>query len=1225
MRYRVAITLFVIVVGLGRLAGQETRAGIFGRVTDPQSATVVGATVVVTNTQTNVSVKLDTNQSGYYEANLLLPGEYQVTVEGPGFKKAIRSGITLSVGTRSRVDVTMELGALTESVTVIADAPLLETDSVSAGRVMTNRSMMDLPALGNNPMLLVMLTPGIQAGGENKYNTLHTLSGAADYSYAGAVGGGNEWSIDGVPNTRGREMSYLPAADTLQEFKIETSKFDASIGHTTGVAVSQMTKTGTNSLHGSLMEQYWNQRWNGTEFFTKQTYFKKIAAAEASGNTALAQQLREQDMTPAGHSNNYSATIGGPVYLPKIINGKDKLFFFFSVANFETSRPNPGTYLNHTVPTVANRNGDFSQLLQIDASKYQIYDPLSVRSDPARPGHYIRSPFPGNILPTNRIITPVYQSYLTVLPAPNNDPTAANLEPTNNYNAVTMPLTESYGSQSSRVDYQPSGRHRFFASWRHYKFLENRQDYFYEAYPGLMNIGNDWRVIGGTVSWVYATPNTIVDFTAGLNQYQATTSNTVALQFKPSDVGFPTYMDEKAGSQHILPQMVISGYDNIGVLRPQLSRNRVITQKVVATHIRSNHTIQAGMDSRQYFRTANMTGASATSGQFTFSNAYTRRNDDSYVPGGSLGLSWAAFMLGIPDNAAVTTSDSQAVHSSMYGMYAQDSWRVNRKLTLIFGMRLEYEGGPTERYNRAIGWFDSTAELPITDAAVAAYAKNPVPELAASNFNPLGGSVYAGAGGASRSVIQGEWMWLPRASAAYQIGKNTVFRAGYGLFGDTMNAFNLTLRQTNYSRNTTTQVTNDYGAHWLAGDPASGISMLSDPFPVRADGTRFDTPTGNALGLMASAGRSFSHQRYDFQRARQHRWRVSIQHQLGANTVIEAAYAGAYSDHVAVAGSYSNQATTGQNVNPLPEKYWADGLVRNKDNDSNLTTNVTNPFYIGNFASLQSSDPLVYTDMSTNSLFTSKTIRKQQLLRPYPQVSTLTQSPSPVGKVRTDSLELSLERRLAKGFNLNAGYTRLRVTDATSFYNEFDLSPTWRSSNFGRPHRFFVSGIYEFPFGRGRRFAQTGPARWSMGGWQLGLTYEFQPGKLVDWANCFYYGDDLDDIGNPEQQTLDRWFNTDNFERISSKGPGTYHKRVFPTRVDSVRSDGTNQWNGNVAREFHFKERVALQLRLDAINLMNTSQFAAPNTTPTSTNFGMVTSTTESTKRIIQIVGRLRF
>jgi len=186
--------------------------------------------------------------------------------------------------------------------------------------------------------------------------------------------------------------------------------------------------------------------------------------------------------------------------------------------------------------------------------------------------------------------------------------------------------------------------------------------------------------------------------------------------------------------------------------------------------------------------------------------------------------------------------------------------------------------------------------------------------------------------------------------------------------------------QTGFSRTTSTTLTNDFGVNWLAGDPGKGVSPLTDPFPVRSDGTRFDAPTRDALGLMARAGRGWSFNDYDREHARQQRWRIGVQRSLTSSMVFEAAYAGSYSDRVGLA----------RNLSPLPEKYWADGLKRNDAIANDLNANVTNPFLLRNFASLQSSSPLVYQDMSTQSFYTSSTIRKSQLLRAFPQMNGLT-------------------------------------------------------------------------------------------------------------------------------------------------------------------------------------------------------------------------------------------
>ena len=251
----------------------------------------------------------------------------------------------------------------------------------------------------------------------------------------------------------GYSAAYLPYSTTIQEFKVESTNFDASIGHTTGMTVSVMTKSGSNSLHGALTEQHWQQRWNGTRFFVKQQYYRNIAAAEAAGDTALAQRLRDSPKQPSGHSNNYAGTLGGPVVIPKLVNGRNKLFFFFSFDGFEDKKTTESTF-NHTVPSLAHREGNFSDLLAI-GPRYQLYDPLSVRADPARPGHFVRTPIAGNIIPRSRIINPANATYSKFFPTPNNPPASANLEPLNNYLGVAEPYNWSYAALANRFDYQP--------------------------------------------------------------------------------------------------------------------------------------------------------------------------------------------------------------------------------------------------------------------------------------------------------------------------------------------------------------------------------------------------------------------------------------------------------------------------------------------------------------------------------------------------------------------------------------------------------------------------------------------------------------------------------------------------------------------------------------------------------------------------------------------------
>jgi len=1206
------LLLLAMVLAALPLPAQETRGLIAGRVLDPSSSPVTAAQVVVTNTDTNTTVRAATNQTGYYEANFLLPGKYTVAAEAAGFKRSVRTGIVLPIGARLDVDLRLELGVVAETISVNEQAPLLDTSTASTGRVLDNRAVMDLPVIANNTMVLIKLTPGVQTSGVNDYLGPHSNAGASDFGINGRVGG-NEYAIDGAPNNgAGRRTAYLPVVDTVAEMRIETSSFDASVGHTTGVSVSMMTRAGTNAYHGTATWQHWQQRWHATPFFTKQLYYRRIMEAEAAGNNALANQLRQTDKQEPGRSNNWVATIGGPVRLPKLVDGRNRLFFFFSYqGNYDKVSDLPSR-LNRTIPTLDDRRGDFSRHLRVNAGLYQIYDPLSVRVDPARPRNFIRDPIPGNILPSSRVINPAYNFYRDVFPNPNND-TNLTREPLNNFLAVTTPLVRDYKAYTNRVDYHLSGNHRFFVRWSWNDWLNDATDWTFETIRGLHSATQNRRNLGATADWVWTLgPSTILDTNVSLNDYREGNAPNRANDFKPSDVKLPAYLDARAGSQTILPRMVINGYETVSRAYPTLTHFRSLTGRADLSHIRGVHTMRAGMDLRGQYRSGG--GGGFTSGSFTFNNMWTRRNDDTLTPAGNVAHSWAAFMMGVPSAMVNDANDTFAMLNPYYSWFAQDTWRVTPALTLTLGLRMEYELGPNERYNRMIASFDPAASLPITAAAEAAYRAAPVAELDPVRFQVRGGSIYPGTGGASRRLWRNELMWLPRLAAAWQVSKNTVIRAGYGIYYDTLNVLNEGPDQTGFSRTTSTILTNDFGVNWLAGDPRRGISPLADPFPVRPDGTRFDEPPRDTLGLMARAGRGWTYTNFGQRHSRQQRGRIGIQRQLGNDWLIDAAYAISYSDRIPITRSLSF----------LPESFWADGLRRNDALANNLNANVTNPFMISNFQGLRTTAPLLHQDLTTNSFFVSPIIRRHQLLRAFPHMNGLSDSAVPEGKVRTDAFELQVQKRFSRGFDLNFSYTRLRNREADIYFNEFDALPSWRESNDGRPHRLTATGIYEFPLGKGRRFWSRGILNHVFGGFQAAATFEYQPGPLIDFGNLFYSGSDVSDIAGG-RQTLDQWFNTANFERVAARGPAAFHRRVFPTRVDGVRADGLNQWNANLLRNFKLKENLALQLRMDALNVQNRSQFASPNTNPFSTDFGRITSQTQTRNRFLQVQARLRW
>jgi hypothetical protein len=1202
----------------------DPRGAIFGHVSDPTSATVGGAKVIVKNTQTGVITELSSNDQGYYEAPLLIAGTYQVDVTAGGFKGASRPAFDLPAGSRLEVNFKLELGAVSDSVTVNDAPPMLNVDNASAGMVLDKQNVRDLPWPGGNPTMLVWMAPGAQTSlSISDYSQrLHSGGPANNVNINGKVGG-NEFTIDGTSNNaNGRGVGFNPAPEFVQAVKVETSGFDASFGHSTGAGVSMMTNSGTNQLHGVLREMHEQYSWRAVDLFTKKAYYTRINQALAAGDTAGAQAIRNTPALLPGRENSFAGSLGGPIVLPKVFDGRNKLFFFFGYAGFRV-----GEYRQqyNAFPTSAMRTGDFSSLLKINSTQYQIYDPYSTVPDATRAGHVVRQPFAGNQVPASRIINPAYKWMANYLPLPNSY-AGDNLEPNRDFTVFSAPYKEAYNSFVNRYDYNISANDRVFFKWSRSRWQNSGATWYYYATPNLWEGNGNIRTNTALgLDWVHNFgASTLLDVAVGSNFFQQDnmTPALTSLNLKPSDAGYPTYLDQQVSSFPNLPNVSWSGWTSFSVpASPSVSRWRVLNFKADASHMRGNHTLKAGFEARGQFFTGYAPGNNA--GTFAYSSTYTQRTDDGQGAAGtgSYGGSWAAFMMGLPTSASADVNASQVYGNPFFAAFIHDGWRVSSRLTLNLGLRMEYELGPSERYNRLIGYYDPAAALPIASAAQAAYAKSAISEV--PSLTVQGGAVYPNVNGSSRRIWSNSLTWQPRISAAYQVGARTVIRTGYGLFIDTLNVENESFNQLGYSWATSTSYTTDFGQNWTVGNPAGGLSPMTNPFPTRADGSRFDTPPGSSLGAMAPVGRGFTYVPFDRPHARQNRWRLDVQRELGSSMVLNVGYAGSYSDRLPI----------NQSMNALPAQYWWYGTTRNDTIANNLNTNITNPYNIANFAAIKTSNPALYQLMSTNSFFTSGTIRKSALLSPYSWMNGLTAT-VPKGKVKTHELDVSLQRRFSNGSNFMVSYTKLYNYAADYFPNTFDNSPAWEPSNQGRPHRLTSVAVAELPFGKGRRWLNNGVASWIVGGFQITEMQEYQPGELVTWGSTLYYTGNLADICSSGAHTLDQWFNTSGFVTSASQVANTGQARVFPNRINGYsgcRADSMKRVNGSLQREFQLKERARVVLRWDVYNVTNHGQLALPNVSPTSTDFGKVTGSyangggTPASNRSMRVIARIIF
>jgi hypothetical protein len=1250
MRRKLCVLLLALSFVPFAAGAQETRGNINGTVQD-KDGVIPGAVVRITNTDTNQTVQRVTDAKGYFEVLLLISGTYAARVEVPGYKTLEQTGIVLAVGQTLSLPMKLEVGAVSEEVRVTAQAPLLDTSTVAAGQNFDRRLVESLPTFSNMPIMLARYTPGVTPAEVDVQNVFQGYMEGTTNMAGGQVGTGsgfdsrntgNNYTIDGAQNNGfGRRIASSPNSDQIEEVRIETSNFDASQGHGTGVNVSMSTRGGTSTTRGSFLYTHWNNKLNSPNLSQK---------------VAFKLDPRQEDAFRQGREHIGSFTLGGPLSIPKISDGK-KTFYFVNYSQSSDSAPGrlAGT---STVPAnEAELNGDFSDLLLLPSGagantpaghhQYQIYDPLSVHADPNRPGGVLRDPFPGNIIPKDRFMNPdgsyknpAFALYRGLVPAPNQNFITPNQEPNSNFYRAAEPDQPHNVQGSFRVDHTRSQDSRFFVRLNGNKFEESSlSDWSYAApdpsLRGLHDVSRNRFSWSGTGTWTRVLASkTVIDTQVSANRAHQRDTRKNLTDYVPTQLGLPSYLDDycKARFECLIPQQTISGYQGMGgtvdggiwVTTYQAQSN--------LTSTRASHTIRGGVDVQLAQRTTR--DGAGNMGTFSYNNSYTRAADTTSIyPSGNLGLSLAAFMMGLPSSVSISDNQGFDVRNNYFGTYVQDSWRVRRSLTINLGLRFEWENGIKESQNRAMLWFDPTAENSITAAAKAAYAAKPDASLPVSEFNPVGGSVYEGAPGYSNRTWEPEALFMPRLAIAYKLGEKTVLKSGYGVYYDTINARDWTPNQDGYSVTTTNNLSTDFGQTFLLGDPVNGVLPLADPFPIRDNGTRYEIAPGNALGLDNVLGRGFNAENPNRVHSRVQRWRFGLQRELNSRTAVEIAYTGSYADRqgISIRQDY------------LPEEFWTGGNVRNTSMDSFLQQNIPNPFYIGTsaapspfYAAILDADPLLAQRLQGSTTFTSSTIQRQRLLRPFPEMNNLAYRDQPLGIIKAHSLELTLTRRYANGLSGSASFTANRVTENRTV-EEYDRAPTlWQTNSNGRPWRFTSLVLYELPFGADKPWLRDGALGAIAGGWQVSATYEYQPGQLLNWNNNLFFNGDLGAIKKDKPEialqpdgTFDptkTWFNIDSgFVRATADQPGQFQTRAFPFKIDGLRGFDLSYLNMNIARQFNLGARRSFKLSVSIENLLNRQHYGDPSTNPTSTNFGQVRSVTNDVMRFITFDAQFRF
>jgi len=1161
---RAAIAIIGICLAAMPGWSQESRGTVLGRVTDSSGLVVPDATVQISNIATGVTVKGSANGEGNFFFSFLIPGTYQIIAEKTGFKRFQRDGIEVHVNDRLEVNIPLQLGVVSDTVTVTEEAPLLDTTSASVGRVVDSKEVRELPMNHGDPDNLIRLSGGVAfTDSPSKDQPWQMLNTA--YAMAGQKSSTNEFTLDGASNTlhdvaRGSVAeAWTPTGDSVAEFKVQTATFDASTGQTQGAVVNVSLKSGTNQFHGTA---YWAKQMPN---FNANLFFANIAGQKI-GNF---------------HYNRVGGTLNGPVIIPKLYNGKNRTFFMVAY-EYIKSTTIAGTIA--TVPTAANRTGDFSALLKLGAN-YQIYDPFT--RVPAANGRFSNSPLPGNIIPANQI-SPIAKNILSYYPLP--DLTGGTSDFGNNLNRSQWPSRIPYDTQLYKFDQVVSDRNRFMFRLNKNYHESNDTDYFGFTNPALGAFF--WTEAAGfAADDVHSFSSTLVmDIRISDTRFVRAQKPEVAGQnFMLSSLGFPTSIENQIQPGfHEFPAITMTGYTSLGSRTPLFKQTQTQSLTVSFDKIKGAHDFKFGGEYRRY-PDNQWSGSSSTGLLLGFTEAYNQGPLDSSAAS-PRGQALAALLYGLPSSGTLTipAASNFADVSSVIAGYLQDNWKVTRKLTLNLGLRYELESPMTERYNRAVYGFDPTAAQPFSAQVKANYALNPTPEISASAFSVNGGLTFAGVNGNSRALYARDTNnVMPRFGFAYSANPKTVVRGGYGIYFGSLGTRMQDAIQTGFIQNTTVIPTLDGGQTFSA--------TLGSLFP-----NGFLPAVGSAAGALTNMGNALTFNPYHPVAARLQKFQVDIERELPGQVLLDIGYMGARDNDLEIVRSLS----------ALPDQYLSTTGVRDQATINYLTANLPNPFTTPEF---------------NGTGRAGSVISRAALLSPFPQFTSVSAYDYD-GKASYNAMNVRIEKRFSHGFMAQANYTFSKFIESTSYLNPGDPLPTRAISNQDFPHHVSISGILELPFGKGRKFLSSSHsvAGVVLGGWQLAPVYTYQSGAAIGFGNSLLTCPISQvPISGKNNDKVYQWFNTSCFNRVSSQQLANNLITLSP-RFGGIRADAYNYFDASIMKSTRIHERLAVEFRVEVLNLLNQVTFAAPNTSPTSTSFGQVTAQSNVPRRM-QFTLRLQF
>jgi hypothetical protein len=1156
MRLRVALLSLILSVAS---FGQVNKSNLVGVIRDSSGAAVPAAAVTITDMGTGAEKQEVTDDSGLYRATLLDVGTYRVVAEKSGFKKIVKQGILLPVGETVTVDFILEPGGVSDTVTVTGDTEQLRTETGSFGSTLESRPVEQLPSIGRNPYVFVSLIPGIQYTGDPTYVNPWDASGPSAFTANGFGSGASATS--GASST---SMFYL---DGVVNLRMDAVSFSPSPD-----AVEEM-RAQTNAFdaeYGHSAAAFINVTTRGGTNQFHGTVYDYLRNNFLNANDFFSNRsgLGKAEY----HQDTYGGSFGGPVTIPKVYKGRDRTFFFF---NYEGTQLRQGGNTAEIVPTAQQRSGDFSQTVNTKGQLFTIYDPNTTLL--GSNGKYTRTPFPGNVIPKTAL-DPVAINMLQYYPLPNLTPAPGTLQNFVGNGVASGVSTRGWNSLITRLDQKLSNSQTLFFryGWNH------RTDTTipYYGIPGAdTELGDaDGFFRGnanGATGYTWAVnPHTVVDARASIVRYgEGNIENTLGLDL--TKLGFPASF-AKSTPYPLFPTITMGSgdvYNLGGGNTPSRLYINEFSPTISVHSIYGRHALKYGVNfiAVQY----NNFSPGHSGGTFTFNRTFTQGPDPT-VSGALSGFDFASYLLGMPGSGSVDFNAVPAESVKYYGFYLHDDWKLSNRLSLNLGLRFSHEGPITERYNRGNAGFDPNAASPIAAQADANYAANPVPQLA--QLNVKGGLGFLGAGNTPSGYLSVPALYYePRFGFAYRAAKWMVFRGGYGIFIAPNNNSNF---QTNGFSLTTSMITS-------LNNNLTPFNTLSNPFPAgvavppQATGGLLTGVGTSVTGGLAAIGSVPA-----FKDAMNQQFSVGFQFALPSEVTLETSYVGNNVQHLSIS----------RNIDTYPVADLALG--------SQLNAKVANPFYG------------VITN-STSSLSQS-TIPLSQLLLPFPQFTGVTESSLPLGRSHYNSLQILAHKRFSTGVNLSLAYTFSKYLQNTSYHNIDDAAPESVISGSDRPSDLVVSGLYELPFGPGKRFlAGSNPVLGRIaGGWQLSWTGTYTSGQALAFSGAERVG-----ASSNNPNTVLHWFDTSQF---AVQAPFTLQHTS--SAIANLRGPGIGMWHVDLSKEVPITERVRFKIEAQAFNFLNTPFFGNPNTTVTSASFGQITGLySGSASRNVQLAARLRF